>query len=241
MSGSVNIESSGNSRAGCGARHGLLGSAVIIALMLMGSYWVSAQTPPGARLPVHWNAAGKVDQYGTAFQGLWLMPLIGAGASLLLAMITRWEPRRAHIQQSMRAYVMIWLSIMLVLLAAHTAALATILGYGVNMTRVMLVAVGLMFIVIGNYMGKLRSNFFAGVRSPWTLSSELSWNKTHRLAGKMFVVLGLLTFAVCWAEPTAIIVLFAAAIPLMVIVLMVYSYLVWKSDPDRQQIGRISS
>ena len=60
-----------------------------------------------------------------------------------------------------------------------------------NTTAVLTAAIGVMLIVMGNFMGKIRSNFVFGMRTPWTLSSELSWNKTHRLTGKLFMLWGL--------------------------------------------------
>ena len=218
-----------------GIHHGLIGSVAIVAAMLGASAWANASIPPGARLPIHWNVAGKADGYGSATQALLLIPAISAGTALLMAAITKLEPRREHLRQSMRAYVLIWLTILMLLLVVHVAMLAAALGNHVDMTRVMIVSMGVMFVVIGNYMGKLRSNFFAGVRTPWTLSSELSWNKTHRLAGKLFVVLGLLSVVLgAIGNGFTMIALYAVATPAMLVWLLAYSYLVWKVDPDRR-------
>ena len=101
------------------------------------------------------------------------------------------------------------------------------------MPRFIGLAVGAMFFVMGNVLGKLRPNWFFGVRTPWTLSSKLSWNKTHRLAGWVFVLGGLLLMAAgLVGTPTAMGIAFAV---LMAGVLgaVTYSYFVWRSDPDR--------
>jgi uncharacterized membrane protein len=218
----------------CGVREGVIGGLFITALMAAASLYVQSKLPPGARVPIHWNAAGKIDGYAGAGVGLWLMPGIAVGTLLLVIGVTYLEPRREHMQQSMRAYMIICMSVLLLLLATHLAALWAALGHPFNMTKVMGMGVGLMLVVIGNYLGKLRSNFFAGVRSPWTLSSELSWNKTHRLAGKLFVALGLASALVSLqSSMVPMIVLYTIAVPFMLVFLMVYSYQVWKTDPDR--------
>jgi uncharacterized membrane protein len=101
------------------------------------------------------------------------------------------------------------------------------------------ITVGALFVVIGNYLGKTRSNFFFGVRTPWTLSSELSWARTHRLAGRLFVLSGLvimLTAVVAPGPTTALVI--SLAIAGVVAIPVAYSYLVWRSDPAKQPIGR---
>jgi len=93
--------------------------------------------------------------------------------------------------------------------------------------------------VLGNYLGAVRSNFFFGVRTPWTLSSELSWERTNRLAGRLLVPLGLIVALMALADwalagLVTLIVLLVASMAVGV----VYSYRVWRDDPQRSDIGR---
>jgi uncharacterized membrane protein len=90
--------------------------------------------------------------------------------------------------------------------------------------------------VLGNYLGKTRSNFFAGVRTPWTLSSEYSWEKTHRLGGRLFVATGLATVAVSLlaGTPWDLYVILGGTF-ITVIVSIVMSFVYWRRDPDRQK------
>lgn len=123
--------------------------------------------------------------------------------------------------------------------AIHAALALTAVGRPIDVARIVPVGLGVLFLVVGNYLGKLRSNFTAGIRTPWTLSSELSWNKTHRAAGRLFVGLGLLLLlcgltgstGATWA--VALGGTFAG-----VAFLFVYSYLVWRRDPEKQAAGR---
>ena len=92
--------------------------------------------------------------------------------------------------------------------------------------------------IIGNVLGKVRSNFVFGVRTPWTLSSDLAWNKTHRLVGRLFVLLGLAMIVVgLVGGTTAFFVLLLGGIGVVLFVAFAYSYRVWKSDPDRLTVG----
>ena len=92
----------------------------------------------------------------------------------------------------------------------------------------------MLFIVLGNFLGKIRPNWFVGVRTPWTLSSKLSWDKTHRLAGWLFMLMGVLFFpvrAVSKRRGSLIAMLVIDA--LCVVWMIVYSYLVYRNDPQR--------
>jgi uncharacterized membrane protein len=105
------------------------------------------------------------------------------------------------------------------------------LGYRPPVAKMVLLPMGLLFIVLGNYMGKLRPNWFAGVRTPWTLSSKLSWNKTHQQAGWLMFAMGG-AFIIAAFVPTAAVIIAAVAFQVLCFVwLVVYSYLVYRRDP----------
>lgn len=215
-------------------RYGVTALAAIVVCMIGVSLWGAMALPPGNHYAVHWDINGNPNGFGSKFELLWLMPLIGAVITPILAILPLFEPRREHIRRSMKAYMAISVSALVLLLLVHVAAVLIALGAHLNMLRIIGVLMGLLFMVIGNYLGKLRSNFFAGIRTPWTLSSELSWNKTHRLSGKLFFLFGfLLLIAGIVASPMFMIVVIVALIPTMLIVTFGYSYIVWKHDPAR--------
>ena len=96
--------------------------------------------------------------------------------------------------------------------------------------------------LMGNYMGKIRSNFTFGVRTPWTLTSELSWNKTHRLIGRLFFATGLLTLIAALIGLESWVVGFILAGTFgSLIVAMVYSYIVWRNDPAAQNQSEVTN
>ncbi|MCB0144848.1 MAG: SdpI family protein, partial [Caldilineaceae bacterium] len=171
----------------------LIFSAVVIGIMFLIAAWAWMQLPADASIPVHWGINGEADRYGGKFEGLLMPPLITLGIVLLMAFIPRLDPRGENIVRSSAAYKAIWVVIMLFMLLIYGIALLAIFGWPLDIGRIVGGAVGILFIILGNYMGKIRSNYTMGIRTPWTLASELSWNKTHRLGGKLFVTLGTLT------------------------------------------------
>ena len=166
---------------------------VFTALMLAVSAFAWCYLPANAEVPAHWNASGEVDRYTSKLEGLLLLPLVSAGLFALFMLIAKIEPRIQNLKQSTKAFTVVSICVGGILLLMHTVTVTVASGLEINATTVVAAAIGVLFVVTGNYMGKIRSNFSFGVRTPWTLSSELSWNKTNRLAGKFLMALGLLT------------------------------------------------
>ncbi len=212
-------------------------SALIIALMVGLSAWAWVQLPADASLPVHWNAAGEADRYGGKAEALLLLPAVTIGVLLLFTLIRYIDPLRANIERSGQAYRAVLLGVLFFMAVLHTGAVLSALGYPINVGLLAAPAVGLMFVIMGNYMGKIRRNYMFGVRTPWTLASDLAWNKTHRITGKLFVLSGLLTIGATFLGSTVAFFTMMATILGTVIFARVYSYLVWKRDPAMQTVG----
>ena len=220
-------------------RPAALFSAVVLLFLAAISAYAWSQLPEGSEIPVHWGVDGEPDRYGGKAEGLLLMPGIAVGVSLLLYVIPKFEPRKLHMAGSRQAYIAIWMGVMALFGAIHVTAVLAALGRDVNMSLIVPSLVGVLFLVIGNFMSKMRSNWFMGIRTPWTLSSERSWNKTHRLGARFFIAMGVLMLAMPWLPPSPWSVgLVMAPIGGMVVFLFVYSYLVWRADPDKLPLGR---
>lgn len=212
-------------------------SAVILLIMLGLSAWAWVQVPAGTEVPIHWNAAGEPDNYGNKFVGIFLLPLVTVGVVGIFTLVLYVDPKRANIRRSARAYRATLFGVLLFMLAMHVATMINVVGYDLNIGYIAAPAVGLMFIVMGNYLGKIRRNYMFGVRTPWTLASELSWNKTHRFAGKLFVITGVIVLlATLWNPVWAFYVMIGCIIVTLALT-MVYSYWVWKNDPTIEHNG----
>ncbi|HVY72096.1 MAG TPA: SdpI family protein, partial [Verrucomicrobiae bacterium] len=161
------------------------------------------------RVPIHWDAQGEVNGYaGKAFGSL-LVPLINIGVATLLLVITSLDPRlRQHSEEVknslLRTILIVRLVITGFLSVVSLAMLASATGAfksGGQFGAVMHGAVALLFVVLGNYMTKLRPNHHVGIRTPWTLASEEVWRKTHRVGGPLMVISGLLMLALLPVVP----------------------------------------
>lgn len=208
--------------------------AILLVMCLLAAYAWQA-LPADARMPVHWGIDGNVNGYAGKAFGLLLLPGCMLALMALFLVLSAFEPRRAHLSQSWKAIGAIWIGLSLFLLAIHSVMVWAALGHAVDVSLVIVLGMGVLLCVTGNYMGKVRSNYFVGVRTPWTLSSEVAWNKTNRLGGKMLVVTGALAIiAGLTLGMTVTLVVVMASVLVTAAITAAYSYHVWKTDPDRR-------
>ena len=210
--------------------------AEIPLIALIAGMWVTAALMwPSSpeRFPVHWGLGGEVDRYGNRTEGLLAMPVVAVLIYLLMLFLPRLDPGRLNYAKFAGAWYTMRASSLALLALLYAVMVLSARGVSIDMSRFMGLTMGAMLFVMGNVLGKIRPNWFFGVRTPWTLSSKLSWSKTHRLAGWVFVSGGLALMAAgVIGTPSAMGVAFAI---LMAGVLgaVAYSYFVWRSDPDR--------
>ena len=179
-------------------------------------------------MPTHWNAAGEVDDTIAKPWGPFLIPLLMAGSALLFMALPKISPRGFVVDASSRGFKAIVVSTLFFLFVLHCATLAFALGHPVSIPVVIPMLVGALFVVLGNYLGKVPRNFFIGVRTPWTLADDHVWFRTHRLAGWMFVVAGVFVLAAVpfAGERRASAIVLAAALTAALIP-AVYSYVIY--------------
>ena len=162
--------------------------------------------------------------------GAWALPVFILVMWALVQVLPRIDPRGANYAKFGGTFEVIIDSIMLFMLALHLVVLRAALGYSVDMQRIIPIGAGVLLIVIGNLLPRTRSNWFLGIRTPWTLSSDRVWERTHRFGGRMFVAGGILiTLAgfvwVQWANRVLFAVMTAVALSVLF-----YSYLEWKRE-----------
>ena len=216
----------------------IVGASLVVAMLAV-SAWAWPQIPDAAQVPIHWGLDGEVDGYAPKAVGLLVLPAIGAGMLALLALIPRIEPRRENLQRSGSAYVAVGITVMAFEAAIHFVIVLVAVGNDVDLASVAIVGAGAMFLVIGNFLGKTRSNWFFGIRTPWTLSSERSWSRTHRVGGWVFVAVGLVVImGAVLGGPQVALWLMLGSLLAGPIGLVAYSYLVWRDDPARAEAKR---
>ena len=204
---------------------------VAIALMLV----LTAITLPQAsdKVPIHWGFDGKPNQNAPALLALMLIPLTSIGALLLALLLPKIDPGRANYRNFEASYWKVILAFLIYLGGFHGLVCYAAAGHEVNMTSALAVMVGILLIVIGNFMGKLRPNWMIGIRTPWTLSSKRSWDKTHRLGRWVTMLMGVATGLIALAPRTAALMVVGAIWVAGLLTLVVYSWMVWRTDPNK--------
>ncbi len=211
-------------------------SAIVVGFLFVVSAWAWIQLPADAQVPIHWGADGVANGYASKTVGLLLLPLTTAGVAALFWIIPTIEPRRANILKSEKAYTAIWIGVVLLLAAIDLVAVAAAMGTNLDVSMIVFVGTGALFIVIGNYLPKVRPNYMVGIRTPWTLTSDVSWDRTHRVGGRLFVLEGVLfiLLGLLRPAPEALVVTLMGGIAVLLVFVFAYSYRVWKADPAKR-------
>ncbi len=206
---------------------------LLVAAMLTLSIWAWGQLPFDAQVPVHFDIKGSADEY-MGKEGLLVIPLITFLITVMYLILPRIEPKQQNLRRSSKAYTAVSIASAALLCSVHIVIIWSALGRTINVNTVIDVTMGLFLVVMGNYLSKIRCNHFFGIRTPWTLSSDLAWQKTHRLGGWLIVLHGLaFLIAGLLSNTTLFIYLVISLLIVSLVVLPIYSYFIWRSDSDR--------
>jgi uncharacterized membrane protein len=207
---------------------------VIVAAVVAFSLVVYKRLPE--RLPTHWNAHGVVNGWSNRAFAVWLVPSIIAVMALILPLLPNIDPRRANFEKFRPTYDLGINAIITMLGVMHVFLLGAGLGWPLSMERIMPLLAGGLFILLGNVLPRARPNWWFGIRTPWTMSNDRVWERTHRLGGYLFVGAGLLLmlFALLPETTAAVTVPIIVAVCVAAAVIpLVYSYFAWKQETSR--------
>jgi uncharacterized membrane protein len=189
-----------------------------------------------AQVPLHWNWRGQVDSYSSAAWGAFLLPGVMLALYILFLVLPKIDPRRERYMSFTTAYTDLRDLLLLLFFAIFWLTGLAGLGYSINIGWAIPVMIGLFFMALGSLLQKVKMNWFMGIRTPWTLSSEEVWGKTHKLAGPIFAVSGLLLIVSAWTTLFIVkISLFILAIVLIVLGLPLYSYLIFRTKQIKKK------
>lgn len=172
-----------------------------------------------SEIPSHWNMKGEVDGYSTKAFAVFGMPMIFLSIHWLTAFVTSADPKNKNHSGKVISLIFWIIPAVSVLIAALTYSAA--LGKNAPVEVIANVLVGLVLVIVGNYLPKCRQSYTVGIKLPWTLNNEENWAKTHRLAGKVWVACGLAVIAAGFLKLIPVMI---AAVLLAVAVPTVYSY-----------------
>ena len=182
-------------------------------------------------IPSHFNAEGVVDGYLPKDTAIYLPSLLMAGVQLLCIFAMNTDPKRENYARQLKSLTLWICPVLSILLNAFIIMIC--LGVDVRMEMVTPLMIGVLFVVIGNYLPKVKQNYTMGIKIPWTLNSVENWNKTHRFAGFVFVLMGLWMIAASVLKLNLIWVMLPALGCTMLPV--VYSYLLYRQEGGKKE------
>lgn len=185
-------------------------------------------------IPIHWNSAGIIDGFANKF-----FIFLGPGFSILIVLLMnympKFDPKMSNYPKFETPYIVIQFILVILFFGIEIITiLTTTTDITINMATIMPVLIGGMFIVIGNFLPKIKQSYFVGIKTPWTLASENNWFKTHRFAGRLWVLGGVLLMCMPFLPSTITTVLFFVFVFVMAIVPFIYSYVLFKNESKHQ-------
>lgn len=161
---------------------------VIILVPLAIALYLYPELP--AKLPSHWNIYGEIDGYSSKLFAIWFFPLLNLGIYFMMILLPKIDPRRDNYIRFSGAYRITRILLIIFLAVLYFVTILAGLGYPVKVDLLVKLGVSILFLVMGNVMGKFQHNYFVGIKTPWTLANEEVWRKTHRFASKLWVGAG---------------------------------------------------
>jgi len=207
-------------------KSGIIVLGVILLSLIIGIYFYP-QMPE--KIASHWNAQGQVDGYMSKFWGLFLMPLLSMMLFLLFIAIPKIDPLKHNIEKFREYYDGFVVLIIVYLFYVYLLTIFWNIGIRFSMVQPLAPAMGILFYYIGILIENAKRNWFIGIRTPWTLSSEKVWEKTHKIGGKLFKIAGIIAFIGVFFQRY---VLFFILVPIILVAAytIVYSYFEYQKE-----------
>jgi uncharacterized membrane protein len=204
-----------------------------IVILATVAFSAAVYTRLPAQMPVHWDLHGTVNRYGSRAEGASFFPIIMLAMWLLLRFLPNIDPRRANYAKFADTYDLLVNSLVGLLAVMHVALLGTALGWPISMERIVPVLVGLQFVILGNALPRARPNWWFGIRTPWTLSNDRVWTRTHRVGGYLLAGAGVVLILAGAVPGRVTFTLGIVAVVAAAFGSFIYSYIAWKQETSQ--------
>jgi len=218
-------------------RKPILTTTGLVLLSFILSIYFYPQVPE--QMATHWNSQGEVEGYISKLWGLFFLPLLITGLVIMFQIIPRIDPRKENIAKFRRYYDWFIVIIVLFMVTVHLQILLWNTGIQISPNAVLPLGIGLLFYYMGILTENAERNWFIGIRTPWTLSSERVWIRTNRLGGKLFKIAGITaTFGAIFPEFAIYFIL----VPVISVAgfTVVYSYFEYQKELKENEREQIS-
>jgi uncharacterized membrane protein len=200
-------------------------SLLFIAILIAVAAYLYPSLPE--QIPTHWNFQGEVDDYTPKPWGVIVMPSAAILIFVIMKLIPIVSPKGFRTDQFRDVVNIFTVTLVGFMSGIGLLVLLAASGRNIQMNEMVFAAVGLLFIVLGNYMSKVRKNFFIGIRTPWTLASDEVWARTHRMGGWIFVLIGFFMFLNAFIQfPQGWLI---GSIVALALIPVVYSFVLYKN------------
>lgn len=181
-----------------------------------------------AAVPTHFDLHGRPDGFTAKPLGVFAMPAVLALLGLVFVALPRISPKGYRIDPFLRTYEIIAIAVLAMGFADGMMGLWLALGYRFDARRLAVASMGLLLIILGNFLGKVTRNFFVGIRTPWTLASPEVWLRTHRIGGVLFVIGGAVILVGGFVSAAGAAYLLVTVIAAIALFLTIYSYVLYR-------------
>ena len=206
-------------------------TSIIILLPILGGVLLWDKLPE--RVPYHWGVDGEVDGWASKPMAVFGLPPFMLAIQWICILATGLEPKAKNVTTTKMLGLVLWI-IPVLNLFLHVMVYLAAFGRKVDMAAIMPLFMGALFVVMGNYLPKCKQSYTMGIKLPWTLNDEENWNKTHRLAGKLWVAGGLLTMCCALLTGTAAFTVMMSILVVMCAVPTIYSYRYYKQHKKEE-------
>lgn len=195
---------------------------LLIGLSLIGTVIIFPSLPE--QIPTHWNVHGEIDDYGSKYMAFFLGAL-PAMIYLLLLYSPKFDPKRENYKKHSKAYSVITISTVLTLISIHWLTILATFNIIKSVDVFIKLIIGILFVIMGNYMSQLRFNYLTGIKLPWTLASEKVWKKTHRVGGMGFMLVGIILICTSFIKGSVSFIIFMSSLVILMLFTSIYSYI----------------
>lgn len=207
--------------------------ALLVMVFTLGLYFY--QNFP-VKVPTHWNFAGEADSYSGRALTAWLMPCLMLAIYVMFLVLPYFDPKKEQYQKFANTYHRLKDLMIVFLFVLYFIIGLSGLGYPIDISFYVPLLIGGLFIIIGFFLKKIKMNWFIGIRTPWTLSSNKVWEKTNKLGTPVFIWSGLLIAITAFLPSIGKIILFITALALIILGLPAYSYWLYNNEKKNKSL-----
>ena len=190
--------------------------------------WLFAYPNLPEQLPTHWNFNGEADGYSTKLSAMLMQIGIMTLIYLSANFMPKIDPRKANYTYFLKGYTIIYNSMLTIFFVLNILMVLNGLGHDIPMSSIGTLVIGTLFVILGNFLPQVRSNFSIGVRTPWTLSNDEIWRKTHRFMAKIFFIAGIILILVTFVSGLLKQIAVIGIVIVVIIAPYIYSFLAYR-------------